>query len=100
MGDGPDVRGHLLATLVHHALANLPAENVGLKNESLIGPINYLHPEDIKRMKIEVEWLFELTLRPSRALYSPPALLPELKRLKDKVRYGALGAVVLGHCQE
>ena len=55
MGDGPDVRGHLLATLVHHALANLPAENVGLKNESLIGPINYLHPEDIKRMKIEVE---------------------------------------------
>ena len=76
MGDGPDVRGHLLATLVHHALANLPAENVGLKNESLIGPINYLHPEDIKRMKIEVEWLFELTLRPSRALNLPLALLP------------------------
>ena len=86
MGDGPDVRGHLLATLVHHALANLQTENVGLKNESLIGPIKYLHPEDIKRMKIEVEWLFELTLRPSRALNSPCAQLLELQRYKDKVR--------------
>ena len=80
MGDGPDVRGHLLATLVHHALANLQTENVGLKNESLIGPIKYPHPGDIKRMKVEGGWLFELTLRPSRALDSPHALLLKLKR--------------------
>ena len=47
VGDGPDVRGHLLATLVHHALANLQTENVGLKNESLIRPIEYLHPHHL-----------------------------------------------------
>ena len=36
--------------------------------------------------------LFELTQRPSRALYSPCALLSELQRDKDTVRCAALGA--------
>ena len=44
--------------------------------------------------------LFELTQRPSRALDSPRALLPELQRYKDTVRCGALGAEVPGHRQQ
>ena len=44
-----------------------------------------------------LDWLFELTCRPSRALDSPRALLPELQRYKD-TRCGALGAEVPGHC--
>ena len=44
-----------------------------------------------------LEGLFELTRRPSRALDSPRALLPELQRYKDIVRCAALGAEVLGH---
>ena len=47
-----------------------------------------------------LEGLFELTRRPSRALDSPRALLPELQRYKDTVRCGALGAEVPGHCQQ
>ena len=47
-----------------------------------------------------LEGLFELTQRPSRALDSPRALLPELQRYKDTVRCAALGAEVPGHCQE
>ena len=35
--------------------------------------------------------LFELTRRPSLALDSPHALLPELQRNKDTVSCGALG---------
>ena len=37
-----------------------------------------------------LEGLFELTQRPFQALDSPRALLPELQRYKDTVRYGAL----------
>ena len=47
-----------------------------------------------------LEGLFELTRRPSRALDSPRALLPELQRYKDTVRCAALGAEVPGHCQQ
>merc|ERR1712073_77905 len=47
-----------------------------------------------------LEGLFELTQRPSRALDSPRALLPELQRYKDTVRCAALGAEVPGHCQQ
>ena len=47
-----------------------------------------------------LEGLFDLTRRPSRALDSPRALLPELQRYKDTVRCGALGAEVPGHCQQ
>ena len=43
---------------------------------------------------------FELTQRPSRALDSPRALLPELQRNKDTVRCAALGAEVQGQPQE
>ena len=43
-----------------------------------------------------LEGLFELTRRPSRALDSPRALLPELQRYKDTVRYVALSAEVPG----
>ena len=43
---------------------------------------------------------FELTWRPSRALNSPRALLPELQRYKDTVRCAALGAEVQGHRQQ
>ena len=38
-----------------------------------------------------LEGLFELTRRPSRALDSPHALLPELQRYKDTDRCSALG---------
>ena len=44
--------------------------------------------------------LFELTWRPSQALNSPRALLPELQRYKDTVRCAALGAEVPGHRQQ
>ena len=44
--------------------------------------------------------LFELTRRPSRALDSPRALLPELQRYKDTVRCAAVGAEVPGHRQQ
>ena len=47
-----------------------------------------------------LEGLFELTRRPSRALDSPRALLPELQRYKDTVRCGALGAEVPEHRQQ
>ena len=46
-----------------------------------------------------LEELFELTWRPSRALDSPRALLPELQRYKDTVRCAALGAEVPEHRQ-
>ena len=39
-----------------------------------------------------LEGLFELTRRPSWALYSPWVLLPELQRYKDTVRCARLGA--------
>ena len=45
-----------------------------------------------------LEGLFELTLRSSRALDSPRALLPELQRYQDTVRCVALG-VDLGQKQ-
>ena len=44
--------------------------------------------------------LFELTRRPSQALDSPRALLPELQRYKETVRCAALGAEVPGHRQQ
>ena len=47
-----------------------------------------------------LEGLFELTRHPSRALDSPCALLPELRRYKDTGRFVALGAEVPGRCQE
>ena len=47
-----------------------------------------------------LEWLFELTRRPSQALDSPCALLPEPQRYKDTVRCAALGAEVPGHRQQ
>ena len=43
---------------------------------------------------------FELTRRPSQALDSPRALLPELQRYKDTARCAALGAEVPGHRQQ
>ena len=46
-----------------------------------------------------LEGLFELTRRPSPALDSPRALLPELQRYKDTVRCAALGAEVPAHLQ-
>ena len=47
-----------------------------------------------------LEGLFELTRRPSQALDSPRALLPELQRYKDTVRCAALSAEVPGHRQQ
>ena len=47
-----------------------------------------------------LEWLFELTLRPSMALHLPRALLPELQSCKDAVRCVELGSEVPGHRQE
>ena len=47
-----------------------------------------------------LEELFELTRRPSRALDSSCALLPELQRYKDTVRCAALGVEVPGHHQQ
>ena len=44
--------------------------------------------------------LLELTRRPSRALDSPRALLPELQRYKGTVRCATLGAEVPGHRQQ
>ena len=41
-----------------------------------------------------------LTRRPSRALVSPGALLPELQRYKDTIRCATLGAEVPGHYQK
>ena len=40
---------------------------------------------------------FELKRRPSRALDSPRALLPELQRNKDTIGCALLGAEVPGH---
>ena len=47
-----------------------------------------------------LEGPFELTQRPSWALDSPRALLPELQRYKDTLRCGTLGAEVPGHRKE
>ena len=49
---------------------------------------------------LTLERLFELARRPSRALDSPCALLPELQRYKDTVTCGALGAEVPGHLHQ
>ena len=43
---------------------------------------------------------FGLTWRPSRALDSPHALLPELQSYRDTARCAALGAEVLGYGQQ
>ena len=43
-----------------------------------------------------LEGLFELKLRPSRALDSTRMLLPELQRITDTARCAALGAEVPG----
>ena len=51
-------------------------------------------------MSQTLEGLFELTRRPSRALDSPRALLPELQRYKDTVRCAMLGVKVSGHRQQ
>ena len=40
----------------------------------------------ISSLSPTLEGLFELTRRPSRALNSPRALLPELQRYKDTVK--------------
>ena len=50
--------------------------------------------------RLRLGTLFELTRRPSQALDSPRALLPELQRYKDTIRCGALGAEVPGHRQQ
>ena len=47
-----------------------------------------------------LEGLFELTRRPSRALDSLRALLPELQRYKDTFRCAALSAEIPGHRQQ
>ena len=47
-----------------------------------------------------LQGLFELTLRPSRALNLPCAQLLELQRYTDTVRCVELGAEVQGHRQE
>ena len=47
-----------------------------------------------------LEGLLELTRRPSLALDSPHALLPELQRYKDTVRCGALDVEIPGHSQQ
>ena len=48
----------------------------------------------------DLQVLFVLTWRPSRALDSPIALLPELQRYMDTFRCAAPGAEVPGHCQK
>ena len=47
-----------------------------------------------------LEGLFELTGQPSSALYWPCALLPELQRYKDTVRFVAQDMEVPGHRQQ
>ena len=47
-----------------------------------------------------LEGLLELTQCPSKALALPRALLLKLQRYKKIIRCAALGAEVLGHCQE
>ena len=59
-----------------------------------------LHPATPLCQSRTLEGLFELTWRPSQALDSPRALLPELQRNKDTVRCVELGAKVPGHRQE
>ena len=56
--------------------------------------------QQLPRLCLGPEGLFELTRRPSRALDSPHALLPELQRYKDTIRCAALGAEVQGHRPE
>ena len=56
--------------------------------------------QQLPRLSRTLEGLFELTRRPSRALDSPRALLPELQRNKDNVRCPAIGAEVPGHRQK
>ena len=57
-------------------------------------------PATTSSLSRTLEGLFELTQRPSRALDSPRALLPELQRYKDTVRCAVLGAEVPGQRQE
>ena len=54
--------------------------------------------QQLPRLRLgHLEGLFELRRRPSRALNSPHAFLPELQRYKDTVRCVAVGANVPGH---
>ena len=64
-----------------------------ISNKSLFSAV----PPSNSLVSVSLERLFELTRRPSRALASPRALLPELQRYKDSVRCGELGAQVPGH---
>ena len=57
--------------------------------------------QQLSRLRIRpLKGFFELTRRPSRALISPRALLPELQRNKGHRQGCALGAEVPGHRQE
>ena len=53
--------------------------------------ILYSSSQQLPRLCLCLEGLFELTRRPSQALDSPRALLPELKRYKDTFRCVTLG---------
>ena len=57
--------------------------------------------QQLPRLRLgPLKGFFELTQRPSRALDSPYALLPELQRNKDTVWCATLDAEVPGNSQE
>ena len=62
-------------------------------------PFSVVPPSNSLVFALTIEGLFKLTRRPSRALDSPRALLPELQRCKDTVRCAAIGAEAPGHLQ-
>ena len=80
-------------------LIDLPGGQI---NDPLFGKHNSLPflPATPSSPSWTLEGLFELTWRPSRALDSIRALLPELQRYKDTVRCDVLGAEVPGHRQK
>ena len=65
------------------------------KNYSI--PVLPAIPSSLSRI---LEGLFELKQRPSRVLNWPRALLPELRKNKDTIKCGALGAQVPIQLQE
>ena len=56
--------------------------------------------QQLPRLRLRPWGFFELTPRPSQALDSPRALLPELQRYNDTVRCAALSTEAPGHRQQ
>ena len=79
-----------LVNNTHDFKGNFPYDDFFRKTHARLYYFLLFLPVTLLSLSQTLEGLFERTQRPSRALDSPCALLPELQRNKDTVRCAAL----------